>query len=156
MAGHTVRTGIELVPSVRSVDDSSQAQTGFLDLVVDGRSLVPELGRRGYELVTPLWTGAAGRQCWPEEVDRLTGRRPGPGRDGRVALFVCGECGDLGCGAVTVRLTCSDSEVSWADWGFETGRDGEFHRDGLQDLPTYVFDGSAYEATFAAVLSMAD
>lgn len=37
-------------------------------------------------------------------VERLVGEASGDLPDGRVSLYVCPECGDLRCGAVTARL----------------------------------------------------
>ena len=42
---------------------------------------------------------------------RLLGRLPADLPPGRVAVFVCPECADLGCGAVTVRLELQDDVV---------------------------------------------
>jgi len=94
-------------------------ETHFLDLVVDGRS-IREMVDGGTGHVTKLcrpWLHAV-----PESVDRLLGRL---GTDGlpenRVALLVCGMCGDLGCGAVTAQLNLSQDQVSWSNFLWEGG-----------------------------------
>lgn len=94
-------------------------ETHFLDFVVDGRS-IREMVDGGPGHVTELcrpWLHAV-----PESVDRLLGRL---GTDGlpenRVALLVCGVCGDLGCGAVTARLNLSQDQVSWSEFLWEGG-----------------------------------
>jgi len=94
-------------------------ETHFLDFVVDGRS-IREMVDGGPGHVTVLcrpWLHAV-----PESVDRLLGRL---GTDGlpenRVAILVCGVCGDLGCDAVTARLNVSQDQVSWSEFLWEGG-----------------------------------
>jgi hypothetical protein len=96
-------------------------ETHFLDFVIDGRS-IREMVDGGTGHVTELcrpWLHAV-----PESVDRLLGRL---GTDGllenRVALLVCGVCGDLGCGAVTAQLNLSQDQVSWSNFQWEGGVD---------------------------------
>jgi hypothetical protein len=77
-------------------------ESHFLEFIIDGVCL-PERLNGAANLVTPLnraWLDHA-----PDAIDDLRGRRPSPGLGpGQVALLVCGECGDLGCGAVTASL----------------------------------------------------
>lgn len=37
----------------------------------------------------------------------------------RVALYVCQECGDLGCGAVTVAVNRDPGAITWSDFRWE-------------------------------------
>jgi len=39
----------------------------------------------------------------------------------RVALFVCPECGDFACGAMTVLVSRTDLGVRWSDFAYENG-----------------------------------
>jgi hypothetical protein len=40
---------------------------------------------------------------------------------GRSLLFVCPECGDLGCGAIAVRVSRNEDVVIWSDFAYENG-----------------------------------
>lgn len=120
-------------------------ETHFLDFVVDGRS-IREMVDGGPGHVTELcrpWLHAV-----PESVDRLLGRL---GTDGlpenRVALLVCGVCGDLGCGAVTARLNVSQDQVSWSEflWGGGVG-DPTSIDVGHEVNGRFVFNRAGYEA----------
>jgi hypothetical protein len=42
---------------------------------------------------------------------------------GRVPILVCEECGDVGCGAIAVRIERQANSIVWADWAQENGRD---------------------------------
>jgi len=126
-------------------------ETHFLDFVVDGRSVREMVdGARGHvtELCRP-WLHAV-----PESVDRLLGRLGTDGlAENRVALLVCGVCGDLGCGAVTARLDVSQDQVSWSEFLWEggvgevTSIDLEHEFDGR-----IVFDRAGYEAMLRSAL----
>jgi hypothetical protein len=66
---------------------------------------------------------------------------------GRVSLYVCPECADLGCGAVAVRTRRTESVVVWSDFELEynyhpsPGYDGEF-----ADLGPFEFDWVDHES----------
>ena len=50
----------------------------------------------------------------------LRGAAPSDLASGRVPLYVCAECGDLGCGAVTVRVTELDDCFVWSELSIES------------------------------------
>jgi hypothetical protein len=75
--------------------------------------------------------------------------------DGRVLLFVCPACGDLGCGAVSAVVEFSDRTVVWRDFGWDTGWDdgeGEIRFAG----GPFVFDRDQYEAELHEFISTYD
>jgi hypothetical protein len=117
----------------------------FLDFVVDGVSLRRTAHGEG-NLVTGL-----NRSWWsqdPSAVAILLGRRPAPNLDsGRIPLLVCGECGDLACGAVTVALDVGASEVTWSDFRWENGYEEAELVDSL--VEPIRFDRAQYEAVLA-------
>ncbi len=113
----------------------------FLDLVVDGQPLYP--ATHNYDLITPLcieWPLAAAEAF----VDRLLGSVPGDAPGGRVAVYVCAECGDLNCGALTVEVRRSGDTVQWLSWGYENGYDGTVHPAELDGRVEMTFDVESY------------
>ena len=70
--------------------------------------------------------------------------------DGRVALYVCGECGDYGCGATTVRVTFGADEVVWDDFGWQTNYDPVVVQGEVQRC--FTFRRGEYERTLGDVL----
>lgn len=100
---------------------------------------------------------------WPigmtDDVLVLLGQRPPELANGRVPIFVCGECGDLGCGAITAAVEWTADTVVWRDFGwdvnYETDEDGE---DDPMSAGPLIFDRAQYEtelrrfiATFSEV-----
>jgi hypothetical protein len=120
-------------------------ESHFLDLVVDGTSVRDRVAD-STDLVTVLnraWLPSAA-----EAIEVLQGLQPHPQLDpDRVALLVCGVCGDLDCGALTVRLDVTASEVRWSDWRWmdhQGERDAELPSG--ERIEPLVFDGPAYQA----------
>ena len=123
-------------------------ESHYLDFVVNGRGL-SELEWEGlYEKhLTPL------NRAWlrhvPAEVDRLLGRACDPDLDvGRCTILVCPIDGDLGCGAVTARVSVDEVAVRWSDWGLENGRGPATPIEGFGRSVT--FDRESYERTLRA------
>jgi hypothetical protein len=59
----------------------------------------------------------------------------------RVALFICPECGDLACGAITVRVSRNDLGVQWSDFAYENGYNAESK---LDNIGPFEFEWGAY------------
>lgn len=118
-------------------------ESPFLNFVLDGEPLTARIPEWG-DSVTPLnraWLPAV-----PRAIDELLGRRPSPGlAASRVALLVCGECGDLGCGAMTASLQVEANSVSWADFLGANGYSEPWPVEGAPEAVT--FSRGEYEAT---------
>lgn len=125
---------------------SGQAVRRFLDFEADGSSLYDSVRERGFDCIGSIWLdpeAAAGAQ-------HLLGEAAADLSPDRVAVFVCPECGDLGCGAVTVRIQVGSDVVTWDDWAWQTGDDPEPDRQGPEDMPTLSFDRETYEQALRA------
>ncbi len=86
---------------------------------------------------------------WPAAGPRdalvLLGEEPSELADGRVPLYVCPACGDLGCGVVSALVERSTSHVVWREFGWDVGWD-----DGEEEIRftggPFVFDRQQYDA----------
>lgn len=58
----------------------------------------------------------------------------------RVALFVCPECGDFACGAITALVSRTERGVRWSDFAYENGIDDA----SKLDLEAFEFQWAAY------------
>jgi hypothetical protein len=65
-----------------------------------------------------------------------------------VALFVCPECGDLGCGAVSARIRRAGRSIIWEEIGWQTNYEEGWHP--IEDLGPYSFDFEGYRAAIEA------
>lgn len=106
-------------PGVRLSGGVNVTERWTWDFVVDGWPLSAAVSG---DVVGALGWGDA---AWERSVvDRLLGRTPPDVMPNRVALYVCPECGDLGCGAVTAALAHEDDRVVWRDFRWERDWEG--------------------------------
>jgi hypothetical protein len=104
---------------------------------INGRRLDELVDSRAYDLV-----GIGPSELPPK--GHLLGRPSDDlAIDGRSALFICPECGDLGCGAVLARITVREDVVVWDDFIHGNTWDPEDTRFSLE----FTFDRVAYERT---------
>jgi hypothetical protein len=59
----------------------------------------------------------------------------------RVTLFVCPECGDVACGAITVLVSRNDLVVRWSDFAFDNGYEA---RTELTQVGPFEFEWATY------------
>lgn len=121
----------------------------FVDFVVDGRSLLEYLG-------------------WPDQITALEGKprpvneaairqllmlEPTELVDGRQAIYICPECGDLGCGAISAVVELRGDFVVWEDFASynpynydENAPPGTpaIGRAGYEGIGPFIFDAEAY------------
>lgn len=65
----------------------------------------------------------------------------------RVLLYVCAECGDIGCGAIGVRVTVGNAMVVWSDFAVENGYEAAIP---ISGVGPFEFEVSKYRAAVAA------
>lgn len=68
----------------------------------------------------------------------------------RLSLYVCPECGDLGCGALTCEAIRVGDKVVWSNFAFETGI-AEYPSDSgsYAEVGPFEFYGHQYVETIA-------
>ncbi|HEY6904645.1 MAG TPA: hypothetical protein VI216_10075, partial [Candidatus Acidoferrales bacterium] len=104
---------LELVPAtrigVKLSDGAFKSERHFFDFVVDGHSLCEQVGKPRdmisvlcYEYVRPETIKAGNRLLLTEKAVIPNGRRE---------LFICSECGDIGCGSVTALIIREGSSI---------------------------------------------
>ena len=116
-------------------------QREYLDFVVDGVALSEKVGG---DLASCLgW-------LIPDEnakaVRRLLLEEPADFPNNRRSLYVCPECGDLGCGAVSIVIEAAGSRIIWRDFGFENNYKDEVVSSWYAGVGALVFNKTEYEA----------
>lgn|SRR3982751_2539023 len=111
------------------------------DFLVDGRSLADVLGATKRDLVGRL---DRDRRDWnAESVRVLTGEAAADFGDDRVMLFVCPECADLGCGAITAAFRLDGDTIIWSDFQHENNYD-ESMTTRFPEVGPFTFAAGAY------------
>jgi len=139
---------ITLLETVRAERPGQQLSHGasktrrlYWDLVVGGKplsSLLPQT----LDLISPLGWGSPDFHRRAQAELLLEG--PASFSEGRRALLVCPECGDLGCGAISAIIEKRGQLVVWRDFGYQTNYEGTVR---TIDLEPLTFDWDRYSAT---------
>jgi len=124
-----------------------RTQRDYLDFVVDGESLSEKIGG---DLVSclgwfvPSENAKAVRRLLLEEKSVLP--------DNRLQLYVCPECGELDCGAITAIVERRDGKIVWRDFAFVSGYDEIEHSEKITEVDSFAFDRRQYRNTFNGLL----
>jgi hypothetical protein len=115
----------------------------YLDFVVDGQSLYELIGSC-FDTVSclALWSSAEERM---KVLKRLLLREEADFLNNRIALYVCGECGGLDCGAVSLVIEEQEQTMVWREFGYENGwEEGvEF----FEEIGPFMFSKQQYQET---------
>lgn len=94
----------------------------FLDIIVDGRPLLEAIGCPPADFISRLGWGSP--EAHSKSVEHLLMKVPPDSPSKRVLLLICPECGDLGCGAFTAKITKNADDYVWSDFAFENDYEG--------------------------------
>lgn len=148
-----ILSSLTLIPyhreGTRGSRDVGSSERWAWDFVVDGQPLsrvVPG------DVVGVLGWGSASWQA--SVVERLFRQADSDLPPDRVALYVCPECGDLGCGAVTAVVRRSGETIQWSDLRYETDRQDPDEDVALATGP-FTFEWAAYAHLLRAALERA-
>ena len=70
---------------------------------------------------------------------------------GRVLLYVCPECGDIGCGAYAVRIEKTNIGYSWGDFAYENGYEESRV---IEGVGPFFFERSNYESAISCAAAL--
>lgn len=96
-----------------------KSEREFMDFVIDGQSLWELCKIEGLDNISCIWLPRVDEAA----VKRLLLLEPADFPEGRVSLYVCAECGDIGCGAVSVRIAMDGDSVTWCDFAYQNNYD---------------------------------
>lgn len=139
--------------SVQFSNGTYKTGRSYIDFVIDGVSLAERFTSAGFDLVgvfaknwVPEANEAALRRLLLEEASDFP--------NGRCSVFVCGECGDLACGAVSAHISASDNTVVWKDFGFQNSYEPEIHFEKLSDLGPFHLDVESYRSKLSEAVTL--
>jgi hypothetical protein len=135
---------------------TSKSERHFLAFVVDGQSLWELLGRR-HDMVSVLCVEYAKDEI-AKSVGRLLLQEKADVPNDRRSLFVCSECGDLGCGGITAVVERRGGSFTWSAFGYGTNYEDAVLLDAYSVVGPFTFDAARYESTLrqAIPLRLAD
>ena len=137
-----VRTG-----SISSSGATTVARVSA-DFIVDDESLLDHLAKAhgGHaDFMGCFVEGFAEENLRKHE--QLVGASTPDTDDGRYLLYICPECGDIGCGSYAAKIRINDKAIEWYDFAYENGYAP------AKTLPLvgpFQFDQEEYKATLEA------
>ncbi|HEX9058805.1 MAG TPA: oxidoreductase [Clostridia bacterium] len=133
----------------------NKTEIWFADLIINEVSLYKLLKDRGFDLISCLgWSFIDIQQ---NEIDKFLLKGLPDFKNYRYAIYVCPECGDLGCGAISIKIERQGEIVIWSDFGFEDNLEIEAVKyDKLKDIGPFYFRYDNYEGIIKSTLNMGD
>lgn len=123
----------------------------YLDFVIDGATLSSLLNA---DFISPFgWLNASEHEA---SIKRLLRKSPPDMAQARTSLYICPECGDLGCGAVTLLVQREANAIIWKDFGVQNNYDDAVHTEGLENIGPFTFDGRQYHELFERIRSASE
>jgi len=139
---------LELKPLIRAgvknTDGTFKSERHFLDFVVDGQTLWEVVGKKR-DQVSILCAEHSAEET-ARAVGRLLLREKACPPNGRCSLFVCSECGDLGCGTITAVVGRQGETITWEAFGYENTYEDKIWLDEYSSVGTFTFEATAYES----------
>ncbi|MFT8232767.1 hypothetical protein ACLNBI_14575 [Pseudomonas guariconensis] len=124
----------------------------FSDFRIDGRSLLEILATAGgghSDFMSGFVSGFSEQnlrfansllRCEQPEVEPY-----------RVLIYICPECGDIGCGAYSVQIRRLSTEIIWEAFAYENGYEEPRV---IPDLGTFSFSSAPYARAVKAASEM--
>jgi hypothetical protein len=116
----------------------------FFDLIVDGKSLFDQFVDAESDLASSFgfYTNT---NLNIQIVDEFLKTQKSVLESERIMLFVCRECGDIGCGAITVEIEKKESSYVWKNFAWDNGYE-EILKNDFIDFQVLEFNKAEYES----------
>jgi len=120
----------------------TKSERNYIDFIVSGKSLGEILGAENYDLI--------GNFGWTENVEYeneqisefLKGKEPSL-ETGRIMFYVCAECGDISCGALTGKISETEKEIIWSEFAYENNYE-EYDLTEYKNIGPFIFEKTNY------------
>ena len=132
----------------RRAGGGGRTQRDFLDFIVDGQSLSVVVG----DQISCLGWFVPDENA--KAVRRLVLEEPADLPDNRRSLYVCPECGDVGCGVVSLVIERVDKTIIWRDFGYENNYEGGVRVAGFEEVGPFAFNAYEYEKVIKQAIDL--
>ena len=147
---------LKLVPLIREgtqhANGTTKSERHFLDFVIDGESLWEALGKR-HDMVS-IFCAEYSSDETAKAVGRLLLNVNADLPDDRRSFFLCSECGDLGCGAITAVIERQAETITWKAFGYENTYEDKILLDAYGTVGPFTFDATAYRRTLIQAMDL--
>ncbi|ANQ49384.1 hypothetical protein MY04_2010 [Flammeovirga sp. MY04] len=131
-----------------------RTQNSFYDFSIDGESLFDICDMEKSDRIGSLGWGLSNdynkslfRQFLNEEENKEL-------KSGRIMLFVCSECGDIGCGGTTFKLIETETEIIWTEFGDEDNIELDIDFSDYKNIGPFRFEKTEYKRLFIEYMNL--
>lgn len=140
---------LELAPAIRAgvtyPGGTFKSERHFLDYLIDSHSLWEQLKKPDMVSVLCYEYAAKSHDESVKAVNRLLLLEKADHPNDRRTLFICSECGDLGCGAITSLILREGSAFIWKDFGVQNNYDDNIALTVYEGVGPFIFDAATYQ-----------
>lgn len=127
-----------------SFDIRRDRDNRFIDIIVDNKSMYDLLNIDGSGMTTILST-----HFTHTDVNEFSGYFEGKFIDpelktGITPFYVCGECGDYGCGVLGWKVEVTGEIIKWSDFHWDDNLDPEEYGSDVPNIPDLIFSSNQY------------
>ena len=116
----------------------------YLDVVIDNISLSKGFG----DLISCIgWALPSENE---KAIRLLLLEEPADFPNNRRSLYVCPECGDLGCGAISIVIEQKENRIIWRNFALEYNYSDDLTEH--KDLGPFIFEKTDYEKVLRSAL----
>jgi hypothetical protein len=134
------RTDVLTLVNATRPGGKSHSERHYLDLQI-GRRRLSDLIKVGDRASVLGWLPREDEQAYARQ---LLLRAPSLFASGRVPLYICPECADLGCGALTVRVTREGETVIGSDFRHEGDSGAGSPVEAVREIRDFLFEWEPY------------
>jgi len=128
--------------SETSKNCSTKVDRKYIDFIVSGQSLGQIFGLPDFDLIGNFgWS--ENKEYENKQIDEFLGLEKPELETGRTCFYVCPECGDIGCGAITAKIEMTDKNIIWKDFGYENNYSEPDLTD-YKEIGPFTFDKKQY------------
>ena len=121
----------------------------YFDFCVSGQSVSELINSDNLDLITPFGWGEKNyeQEIIKEFIGEINPHIP----SGRLMIYVCPECGDIGCGTISADLEITKDSVIWKNFGYENN-DPDIDFDPYKSIQPIEFEKLDYLEKFRNLL----
>lgn len=122
--------------------EANTTERNYFDFIISGKSLSEILDAEKYDLIG-IFGWIQNKVYENQQIEEFIGNNKSELKSGRIPLYVCPECGDISCGAITSEIEFNENQIIWKNFGYENEID-EIDFEGFENIGPYIFDKSEY------------
>ena len=124
---------------------SNQTPRDYYDFIISGQSLKKILDLEKADFISPFGWGT-NKEYDKHILNVFRLKEKSELSSGRIMLYVCPECGDIDCGAVTAKINDYGDRIIWSEFAFETENNGITET--FDQIQAIEFDRASYFSAF--------